>query len=124
MQDTLFLSHGAPTLALDPGATGRAWSELARELPRPAAILVASAHWETSAPALTAADAPPTIHDFHGFPRPLYALRYGPPGNPALAGRIRSLLAEAGFAAALDPARGLDHGAWVPRWRRCAPRTS
>ena len=111
---TLFLSHGSPMLALDPGAAGAFWAELGRTLPRPAAVLSVSAHWMTNVPALSRAERPATIHDFYGFPEPLYRLSYEPPGAPALADRAAELLQAAGLAPALDPARGLDHGAWVP----------
>jgi len=111
---TLFLSHGSPMHALEPGAAGAAWAGLAGSLPRPRAILIASAHWETNVPMLTGHARPETIHDFAGFPEPLYRLRYPAPGAPDLAQRARALLAEAGFTAAIDGCRGLDHGAWSP----------
>jgi 4,5-DOPA dioxygenase extradiol len=111
---TLFLSHGAPTLALDPGETGVAWRRLAAELPRPKAILCVSAHWMTDEPALSAPQKNETIHDFYGFPELLYRMHYDPPAAPELARRGEALLAEAGIGIAVDPERGLDHGAWVP----------
>jgi 4,5-DOPA dioxygenase extradiol len=111
---SLFLSHGAPTLSLDPGATGARWQRLAQELPRPQAVLCVSAHWMTEEPAVSAPERNDTIHDFYGFPEPLYRLTYPAPGAPALAGRVVALLGEAGIATATDSARGLDHGAWVP----------
>lgn len=111
---SLFVSHGSPMLALDPGATGVFWAELGQSLPRPAAVLCVSAHWMTAAPALSHAEHPATIHDFYGFPEPLYRLSYHPPGAPALADRAAALLQGAGLAPAIDPTRGLDHGAWVP----------
>jgi len=110
----LFISHGAPTFALEPGEAGRALATLARSLPVPRAILVASPHWTTPALALTGNLQPPTIHDFGGFPEPLYELRYAAPGAPDLAERTIGLLAEAGLDARAEPRRGLDHGAWVP----------
>jgi 4,5-DOPA dioxygenase extradiol len=110
----LFVSHGSPMHALEPGAAGEAWKELARRLPRPRAILVASAHWETEAPMLTGTARPETIHDFYGFPQPLYQIRYPAPGAPELAARASELLERAGFEAVIDPERGLDHGAWSP----------
>jgi len=114
---TAFLSHGSPMHALSAGAAGRAWQDLARRLSRPRAVLAVSAHWETSLPALTGRDRHDTIHDFGGFPAPLYELRYDAPGSPALAQRAAALLRGAGYAPAVDGCRGLDHGAWVPlRW--------
>ncbi len=100
--------------ALQPGPAGEAWQALGRRLPRPKAILIASAHWETQLPMLTGSDKPQTIHDFTNFPAPLYKLRYPAPGAPDVARRAQSLLKEAGFSAAIDGCRGLDHGAWSP----------
>ena len=111
---TLFVSHGAPTLALDAGETGAAWQSLAHGLPRPRAVLCVSAHWTTAAPAVSGPARNATIHDFHGFPAPLYQITYPAPGDPALAERIAGLLSGAGMATTIDRARGLDHGAWVP----------
>lgn len=113
----LFVSHGAPTIALEDVDATRAWARIAAELPRPRAILAVSAHWDTAAPAASAAAAPATIHDFAGFPRELYAIRYPAPGEPALAARVAALLEDAGLSCSLDPGRGLDHGAWVPLLR-------
>ena len=110
-----FVSHGAPSLALDAGdPTHEFLKGFGRALGQPRAVLCISAHWDTAAPALTAGDGPATIHDFFGFPEPLYALRYPAPGAPWLALRVRELLAAAGVDAHLDLRRGLDHGAWVP----------
>lgn len=100
--------------ALQPGPAGEAWQALGERLPRPKAILIASAHWETQLPMLTGAEKPQTIHDFHNFPEPLYKLRYPAPGAPEVAKRALSLLKDAGFTAAIDGCRGLDHGAWSP----------
>ena len=114
---TLFLSHGSPMHAVEPGAAGRAWAALGRELRRPRAVLIASAHWETSIPLLTGNPAPQTIHDFGGFPDELFRLQYAAPGDPALAAEAVALLKTAGVAAGIDGCRGRDHGAWVPlRW--------
>ncbi|CAB1367567.1 DODA-type extradiol aromatic ring-opening family dioxygenase [Denitratisoma oestradiolicum] len=106
----LFVSHGAPTLALTPGRTGPAWAKLGQEMPRPQAIVAVSAHWTTRQPALSSHPAPPTLHDFYGFPDALHALRYPAPGAPALAEELAQRLT----GATLAPERGLDHGAWVP----------
>ncbi len=111
---TLFLSHGSPLHALDAGVAGQAWRALAQALPRPRAVLIVSAHWETAAPSLTGSEHPETVHDFGGFPQALYALRYPAPGSPALARHAAALLTEAGLPATVDARRGLDHGAWVP----------
>jgi 4,5-DOPA dioxygenase extradiol len=111
---SLFVSHGAPTLTLEDVPARAFLQGLANKLPRPGAILVASAHWETRAPAVSSATAPATIHDFSGFPEELYRIRYPAPGAPALAQDAATLLADAGIATSLDPEQGLDHGAWVP----------
>jgi 4,5-DOPA dioxygenase extradiol len=113
----LFLSHGSPMQAVEPGVAGRAWQALGARLPSPEAILIASAHWETELPMTTGNAKPGTIHDFGGFPPELYAIRYAARGAPHLAARVTSLLKNAGIAAGIDGNRGLDHGAWVPlRW--------
>ena len=111
---TLFVSHGAPTFALEPGAAGAALRDFAIRLPTPRAVLLLSPHWMTRGLWLTGAGAPRTIHDFGGFPAPLYALQYPAPGEPALAARVQALLATQGVAATIEPQRGFDHGAWVP----------
>ena len=113
----LFLSHGAPTLAMANNAFTHSWAEIAVVLGRPESILVVSAHWDTPFPAVTAARRLETIHDFGGFPEALYRMRYEPPGAPALASRVGELLSAIGQAPAVDPDRGIDHGGWVPlRW--------
>lgn len=114
MLPSLFISHGSPMLALQPGASGPALSRLATELPRPRAILVVSAHWESDELLIGSAAHPDTWHDFGGFPAELYAVQYPAPGSPALAHQISQHLAHAGLPARLDEHRPLDHGAWVP----------
>jgi 4,5-DOPA dioxygenase extradiol len=111
---SVFVSHGSPMHALEAGAAGQAWQALGRRWPKPRAILIASAHWETNVPMLTGSTKPETIHDFSNFPEPLYRLRYAAPGAPQLAQRAQGLLKDAGFTAAIDGCRGLDHGAWAP----------
>ncbi|MSQ88166.1 MAG: dioxygenase [Betaproteobacteria bacterium] len=111
---TLFLSHGSPMHALQPGEVRHVWEKLARGLPRPQAVLIASAHWETKIATLTASEKPETIHDFYGFPKPLYQIQYPAPGAPELAARAVELLGQKNIPAATDPGRGLDHGAWSP----------
>lgn len=114
MLPSVFVSHGSPMHALQAGPAGEAWKALAQRLPRPRAILIASAHWETNLPMLTGGEKPETIHDFTNFPEPLYRLRYPAPGAPELAQRAQALLKDAGFTAGIDGCRGLDHGAWSP----------
>lgn len=112
---TLFVSHGSPMLALQDSPARRFLLELGSLLPRPKAIVVVSAHWETmNQPAVSFAKQPETIHDFGGFPPALFEMTYPASGMPELAARIASLLEEAGYAAGKNPDRGLDHGAWVP----------
>lgn len=110
----LFVSHGAPTLALEQNSTVEFLKRLGGELGRPEAILCVSAHWNTEAPAVSGAERPETIHDFGGFSDELYRMRYPAPGAPNLAGRVRELLGEAGLPCTVSLTRGLDHGAWVP----------
>lgn len=110
----LFVSHGAPTFALRPGLGGAQLGALGRAIERPRAIVVVSPHWMTRGVSVTAAQQPRTIHDFGGFDRALYDIAYPAKGDPALAQRIADMLDSAGWNASLDPARGLDHGAWVP----------
>lgn len=114
MLPALFISHGSPMLALDPGASAAPLQRLARELPRPKAIVVVSAHWETPDLRVTAAPNPETWHDFYGFPPELYAVQYPAPGSPDLARRVIELLGKDGLPATLDSKRPLDHGVWVP----------
>lgn len=111
---SIFLSHGAPTLVLTDSPAKRFLEGLGDRLGKPEAILVASAHWESTTPTLNAVATNQTIYDFRGFPPELYRTRYHAPGSIALAERASDLLCEAGLASALDHRRGLDHGAWVP----------
>ncbi|MGH7248956.1 MAG: DODA-type extradiol aromatic ring-opening family dioxygenase, partial [Pseudomonadota bacterium] len=109
---TLFVSHGSPMLAVDESQPAHGFlRSLGGTLPRPETILVISAHWDTAAPRVTGAQHLDTIHDFYGFPEPLYELRYPAPGNHALAKEIAQQLNP---PAGVDLVRGLDHGAWVP----------
>lgn len=117
----LFVSHGSPMFALEPGRLGPALARIGRELAGIAAVVIVSPHWSTRGVRVTAGAAPGILHDFTGFPAPLYALTYPARGEPALAARLVARLAAAGFDAAADPTRGLDHGAWVPL-RHLLPR--
>ena len=100
---TLFISHGSPMHAVDAGGAGQAWRALAEALPRPRAILIASAHWETALPMLTGAEKLETIHDFGGFPEELYRIRYDAPGAPELANEAATLLRAGGRAGRIVP---------------------
>ncbi len=114
----LFVGHGNPMNAIEDNKFSRAWRDLGKRLPRPKAILCVSAHWETDEVLVTASERPETIHDFHGFPRTLFGVRYPAPGDPRLARRVVDLIGAAGLrvgdgpGAGLDDRRGLDHGAW------------
>ena len=111
---TVFISHGAPTLALEVSPEQRFLAGFAKRLGKPSAILVISAHWDSAEVRVLGGKAPSTVHDFYGFPRALYELQYPAPGADSLAGEVVDLLNEAGFNAALDPERGFDHGVWSP----------
>lgn len=110
----LFLAHGAPTMALQPGQAGAALAQAAASLPRPRAIDVVSAHWQTPRPTIGTAPELKTIHDFHGFPPDLYRIRYPAQSHPGIAEQVRQRLGEDGIEVEIDEQRGLDHGAWTP----------
>ena len=111
---SLFISHGAPTFALEPGRAGAHLAALGRSLPRPAAVLIVSPHWMSAEPRVAMSPRPETIHDFGGFDPALYRIQYPAPGHPALAQQALLRLHAAGWAAEPDAQQGLDHGAWVP----------
>lgn len=111
---SLFLSHGSPMLALEDSSTARFLDGLGASLPKPRAVLVASAHFMTRAPTLTSNLKPDTVHDFGGFPQSLYQIQYRAPGAPDLARDVASHLVAAGFDAGVDEHVGIDHGTWVP----------
>ena len=107
----LFIGHGSPMLAIEPGEYSQAWTRIGRALPRPRAILAISAHWYTRGTAVTAMQRPKTIHDFYGFPDALYQVQYPARGDAALAARVRELL-EPTQVLADTQEWGLDHGTW------------
>lgn len=113
-QPALFVPHGAPTFALNPGAAGAALVAKAATLASPRAIVIVSAHWDTAVPTVGFAEKLETIHDFWGFPEELYAIRYPATGCPEAAREVADAIAAAGLPVASDASRGLDHGAWVP----------
>jgi 4,5-DOPA dioxygenase extradiol len=110
----LFISHGSPMFATEPGQAGPQLRALAQALPPPRAVLVLSPHWITREVMVGSAPQPETIHDFGGFPAELYRIEYPAAGAPEVASRALELLQAAGWSARADPQRGLDHGAWVP----------
>lgn len=112
---TLFISHGSPMLALLDSPAHHFLQQLGKTLPRPSAIVVVSAHWESlGGPAVSLAAQPETIHDFGGFPRALFEMQYPAPGAPQVGEQAAVLLEQAGFEVKRSASRGLDHGAWVP----------
>jgi 4,5-DOPA dioxygenase extradiol len=106
----IFFGHGNPMNALQQNIYTEAWAAIGESRPRPRAILSVSAHWYRPGTAVTAMPAPRTIHDFGGFPPELYRVQYPAPGDPALAHRVRELLAPT--VVGLDQEWGLDHGTW------------
>jgi 4,5-DOPA dioxygenase extradiol len=110
---SVFISHGAPTLPIDPSMPSGEFASFAARFARPRSILMLSAHWGTAQPVASIAKQPETIHDFHGFPRQLYEIQYRAPGNPELGKEAALLLGQAGIASSVAE-HGLDHGAWVP----------
>ena len=113
-QKVLFVPHGAPTFALDPGAAGAAMVRVAQTFSTPRAIVVVSPHWDTARPTVGTATRLETIHDFSGFDSRLFDIRYPATGCPEAAMLVVAALQAQGFAVATDAARGLDHGSWVP----------
>lgn len=112
---TLFVSHGAPLFALEPGSTGPALTAWARSMSLPPrAVVVMSPHWVARSPMVMTTVQPATWHDFGGFPEALYALQYPAMGAPDVAGAVMAALEAAGIAAQADDKRPMDHGAWVP----------
>jgi 4,5-DOPA dioxygenase extradiol len=111
MFPSLFISHGAPTLPFDDVPARDFLRGLGQKIGKPRAILIASPHWDTDVPIVNSVAVNETIHDFGGFPQPLYDLRYNAPGDALLAREVTGLL---GASSRIDAHRGLDHGAWVP----------
>ena len=114
MFPSLYISHGSPMLALEPGASGPALANLAATMPKPKAIVIVSAHWESSELLVSGNPQPETWHDFGGFPRALFEVQYPAPGNPQLAAQVVELLKTDGLPARIDAKRPFDHGVWVP----------
>jgi 4,5-DOPA dioxygenase extradiol len=109
---SLYLGHGAPPLVDDPIWPGQL-ADWSANLPRPTSILVVSAHWEAAPLTIGATRPVPLVYDFYGFPEHYYRVTYPAPGAPELAQRVQQLIG-ATTPVTHDPARGLDHGAYVP----------
>ncbi|MBL7743190.1 MAG: 4,5-DOPA dioxygenase extradiol [Chitinophagaceae bacterium] len=106
----LFLGHGSPMNAISENEFVTGFRNIAKEIPKPNAILCVSAHWETRGTFVTAMEKPITIHDFGGFPKELFDVQYPAPGNPELAKETKALIKKTEVG--LDEKWGLDHGAW------------
>ncbi len=107
----IFFGHGNPMNAISDNQYAKKWNAIGRGLPKPKAVLAVSAHWYVEETAVTAVPKPRTIHDFGGFPRELYEVKYPAPGDLHLAERVRDLLAPR-VCVAMDDRWGFDHGAW------------
>lgn len=113
----IFVTHGSPMLAIEPGQTGPLLTQLGQSLPisEIKAILVISAHWISRFhPVVTSSTTLETIHDFGGFPKQLYHLQYPAKGEPKIAALIKQTLKDRNIEVEMDSERGLDHGAWIP----------
>ena len=111
LMPVLFIGHGSPMNGIEDNEFSQRWTQMAKEIPTPVAVLVSSAHWFSKGTRITAMDFPETIHDFGGFPQALFDVQYPAPGNPALAMETASLIHSAHVE--LDHDWGLDHGAWT-----------
>lgn len=110
----LFISHGSPMLAINPEQVGPALYRLSTNLPKPQAIIIMSAHWESNVLEVSTATRPRTWHDFRGFPEQIYQIQYPAPGSPTLAERLLQRFAEEHITAHANSSRPRDHGVWMP----------
>lgn len=108
---TLFIGHGSPMNGIEDNEFSKTWTNMAKEIPIPKAVIVVSAHWLTKGTSITAMDFPKTIHDFGGFPEDLYKVQYPAKGSPMLALETKSLVKCTPIE--LNHDWGLDHGAWT-----------
>ncbi|MEP7372554.1 MAG: 4,5-DOPA dioxygenase extradiol [Chitinophagaceae bacterium] len=107
----LFIGHGSPMNGIENNEFSQQWEKMGKELRKPKAVLVVSAHWLTNGTHITAMDHPKTIHDFGGFPQELFAVQYPAPGDIQLANETKQLISSTNVG--LDHDWGLDHGAWT-----------
>lgn len=110
----LFISHGAPTLAIEQSATTSALARIGQNLPKPRAIVIMSAHWQSAKLEISSNPQPKTWHDFSGFAPELYELQYPAIGHPALAETVAQQLTAHGITCRVNPVRACDHGVWAP----------
>lgn len=118
---TYFISHGGGPWPWLDGPFRRQFdrleaslADIAREVGKPRAVLMISGHWEADRPTVQSGESPGMVYDYSGFPPHTYSIRYGAPGSPAVAQRVKELLEAAGIPAALDSQRGYDHGTFAP----------
>ncbi|HLD53220.1 MAG TPA: 4,5-DOPA dioxygenase extradiol [Sediminibacterium sp.] len=111
LMPVLFIGHGSPMNGIEDTIFSRNWTQMAKDIPTPNAVLVVSAHWLSRGTKITAMDFPKTIHDFGGFPPELFAVQYPAPGNPILAKETAGLIHSTQVE--LDHDWGLDHGTWT-----------
>ena len=111
LMPVLFIGHGSPMNGIENNAFSDSWKALGVEMRKPKAVIVISAHWFTRGTRITTMDAPPTIHDFGGFPKALFDVQYPAPGSPTLARETIAMV----HSAKVEPDHdwGLDHGAWT-----------
>jgi 4,5-DOPA dioxygenase extradiol len=105
-----FVGHGSPMNGIEDNEFSQRWQSIGKDTRAPKAVLVISAHWYTKGTFITAMDMPKTIHDFYGFPKPLFDVQYPAPGSPSLAKETVSLVKKTKIG--LDHEWGLDHGTW------------
>ncbi|MGZ3411656.1 MAG: DODA-type extradiol aromatic ring-opening family dioxygenase [Xanthobacteraceae bacterium] len=111
---TLYISHGSPMMAITPSPARDFLINYGKTIPKPRAIVIASAHFDTARPVVVGDAHPDMIYDFGNFPQALYEIVYPAPGDPVVAMKVAGLLDAAGFSPAVAPHRGFDHGTWVP----------
>src|SRR5665213_428698 len=111
LMPVLFIGHGSPMNGIEDNEFSQRWTQMAKEIPTPEAVLVISAHWFSKGTRITAMDFPETIHEFRGFPQALFDVQYPAPGNLVLAMETAKLIHSAHVE--LDHDWGLDHGAWT-----------
>lgn len=110
---SLFIAHGAPTLVLEDNSYTRFLKEYARNLPKPKAIILFTAHWESPVPLISGVQQYDMIYDFYGFSEEMYSMVYPAKGDFNLATKIQEAFSNQGINSQIDVSRGIDHGAWV-----------